>query len=55
MILYNNSLISAINQKKLKAWVQEALAKSKSGKLPTYIPLLANPNPNNFALALHSI
>ncbi len=49
-----NSL-SNINQQELKNWVEQGLAKSKLGKLPTYIPLLAEANPNNFAVVLQSI
>ncbi|MGD1700969.1 glutaminase [Dapis sp. BLCC M229] len=49
-----NSL-SNINQQELKNWVEQGLAKSKSGKLPTYIPLLAEANYNNFAVVLQSI
>lgn len=51
----HNSRISAINQQQLAAWVEQAVAQSKSGKLPTYIPLLAEANPQNFAAILQSI
>ncbi len=49
-----NSL-SAINQQQLTTWVEQALAQNKSGKLPTYIPLLAETKPNSFAIVLQSI
>ena len=50
----SNSL-SNINQQQLTNWVEQALAKSRSGKLPNYIPLLAEANPNSFAVVLESI
>ncbi|NES07003.1 MAG: glutaminase [Okeania sp. SIO2F4] len=49
-----NSL-SNINQQELKNLVEQGLAKSKSGKLPIYIPLLAEANPNSFAIVLQSL
>ncbi len=51
--MFNN--LSNINQPQLKVWVEEALAQTKSGNLPTYIPLLAEANPNSFAVVLQSL
>ncbi len=51
--MFNN--LSNINQQQLKVWVEEALAQTKLGNLPTYIPLLAEANPNSFAVVLHSL
>ncbi|MEB3340082.1 glutaminase [Okeania sp.] len=47
--------LSEINEQELTKWVKQTLAKSKSGTLPTYIPLLAEANSNNFAVVLQSI
>ncbi|NEQ36166.1 MAG: glutaminase [Okeania sp. SIO3I5] len=50
----SNSL-SNINQQQLTNWVEQALAKSSLGKLPNYIPLLAEANPKSFAVVLQTI
>jgi len=50
----SNSL-STINQQQLTSWIEQALTKSRSGKLPTYIPLLTEANPNNFGIVLQTI
>lgn len=49
-----NSL-STINQQQLTIWVEQSLAQNKSGKLPTYIPLLTDTNPNSFAIAIQTL
>ena len=46
--------LSNINQQQLNIWVKQALTKAESGNLPNYIPLLAEANPNNFAILLQS-
>ncbi|MGB3508708.1 MAG: glutaminase [Microcoleaceae cyanobacterium] len=51
----NNSRIWAIDLPQLAAWVKQGVTYNKSGKLPTYIPLLAETNPNNFAIVLQSL
>ncbi|MGD1805485.1 glutaminase [Dapis sp. BLCC M126] len=47
--------LSNINQQQLKVWVEQALAQTKLGNLPTYIPLLEEANPNSFAVVCQSI
>ena len=51
----DNCRISAINQQQLAAWVEQGFARSKYGKLPTYIPLLAEAKPNSLAIVIQSI
>ena len=51
----DNYRISTINQQQLLTWVKQGFAENKSGKLPTYIPLLAQANPKNFVIVLQSI
>ena len=53
IFMFNN--LSNINQQQLKVWVEEALAQTKLGNLPTYIPLLAEANLNSFAVVLRSL
>ena len=47
--------LSNINQQQLNTWVKQVLTQTKSGNLPNYIPLLAEANPNSFAILLQSI
>ncbi|MEM1171824.1 MAG: glutaminase [Cyanobacteria bacterium P01_H01_bin.35] len=51
--MFNN--LSNINQQQLKVWVEEGLARTKLGNLPTYIPLLAEAKQNSLAVVCQSL
>ena len=45
----------AIDKQQLSVWIETALTQTKLGTLPTYIPSLAEANPNNFSIVLQDI
>lgn len=47
-----SSQLAALTQSQLDAWVEQAQTLSQQGKLPDYIPLLAQANPSWFALQI---
>ena len=48
----SSSPLAALTQTQLDAWVQQAKTLSQQGKLPDYIPLLAQANPSWFAMQI---
>ncbi len=48
----SSSPLAALTQAQLDAWVEQAQTLSQQGKLPDYIPLLAQANPSWFAMQI---
>lgn len=48
----SSSQLAALTQAQLDAWVEQAQTLSQQGKLPDYIPLLAQANPSWFAMQI---
>ena len=51
----STSKLSSLPPEQLAAWAKEAINRSKSGQIPAYIPLLAQPDRQGFAVQIRAI
>ncbi|AFY87251.1 L-glutaminase [Chroococcidiopsis thermalis PCC 7203] len=53
--MYNRQTLKSLSQTQLETWVMQARRHTQEGKLPKYIPLLAQANPNWLAVQIQTV